>query len=206
MLNVMLWWSTPLIITSVLARTPEPDCSIAAFTVAEAVAWFLTAPVGQLQHASIALADSRAAHERVRLYAGGLAVGVTDLLAILSIPVVREAILWTSFRLNPALLEPAGLAFPVAELYPLPYGHHQYYQGLFVRIGCTGLVGRGAVLRIVVVLAASPLLLGPMGRNGARLGVTLAVVGLVAEGVFLEVMARRRALPRLEGRAVATNG
>ena len=41
MLNVMLWWSTPLIITSVLARTPEPDCSLAAFTVVEAVAWFL---------------------------------------------------------------------------------------------------------------------------------------------------------------------
>ena len=36
MLNVMLWWSTPLIINSVLARTPEPDCSIAAFTVVEA--------------------------------------------------------------------------------------------------------------------------------------------------------------------------
>ncbi len=36
MLNVMLWWSTPLIITSVLARTPEPDCSIAAFTVVDA--------------------------------------------------------------------------------------------------------------------------------------------------------------------------
>ena len=35
---------------------------------------------------------------------------------------------------------------------------------------------------------------------------TLAVVGLVAEGLFLEVMAHRRVLPRLEGRAVATNG
>jgi hypothetical protein len=197
MLNVMLWWSTPLIITSVLARTPEPDCSIAAFTVVEAVAWFLTAPVGQLQHASIALVDSREAHRRVNLYAGGLAVGVTGLLAILSIPAVREAVLWTGFRLDPSLLEPAGLAFPVAALYPMLYGHRQYYQGLFVRIGCTGFVGRGAVVRIVVVLAAAPLLLGPMGGNGARLGVTLAVVGLVAEGVFLEVMARWRALPML---------
>ena len=197
MLNVVLWWSTPLIINSVLARTPEPDCSIAAFTVVEAVVWFLTAPVGQLQHASLALVDCRAAHRRVRIYAVGITVAVTFVLGILSIPSIREAILWTGFRLDPSLLEPAGLAFPVAALYPLLYGHRQYYQGLFVRVGSTGLVGRGAVLRVVVILAAVPLLLGPMGANGARLGVTLAVVGLVGEAIFLEVMARLRALPKL---------
>lgn len=198
MLNVVLWWTTPLIINSVLARTPEPDCSIAAFTVVEAVAWFLSAPVGQLQHASLALVDRRAQHRRVRVYAAGLAVAVTAFLGVLAIPEIREAILWTGFRLDPSLLEPAGLAFPVAALYPVLYGHRQYYQGLFVRAGCTGLVGRGAVLRIVVILAAAPILLGPMGENGARLGVTLAVVGLVAEDAFLEVMARLRALPLLE--------
>lgn len=198
MLNVVLWWSTPLIINSVLARTPEPDCSIAAFTVVEAIVWFVTAPVGQLQHASLALVDCRATHNRARIYAGGIAIGVTVLLGILAIPPIREWILWTGFRLDPSLLEPAGLAFPVAALYPALYGHRQYYQGLFVRAGCTGLVGRGAVLRIVVILAAAPILLGPMGANGARLGVTLAVVGLVAEGAFLEVMARLRALRLLE--------
>ncbi|MEQ9398704.1 MAG: hypothetical protein RJQ04_06000 [Longimicrobiales bacterium] len=198
MLNVLLWWSTPLIINSVLARTPEPDCSIAAFTVVEAVAWFLTAPVGQLQHASLALVDCRQAHEKVRRYALVIAVAVTGLLGILSIPVIREWILWTGFRLDPSLLTPAGLAFPVAALYPLLYGHRQYYQGVFVRAGCTGLVGRGAVLRIVVILAAAPLLLGPMGRNGARMGVTLAVIGLFAEGVFLWIMSGRRALPLLD--------
>jgi hypothetical protein len=198
MLNVMLWWSTPLVITSVLARTPEPDCSIAAFTVVEAVAWFLTAPVGQLQHASIALVDSRAAHNRMRVYAAGLALAVTGMLAILSIPSVREVVLGTGFRLDPSLLAPAAMAFPVAALYPVLYAHRQYCQGLFVRVGCTGLVGRGAVLRIVVVLAAGPLLLGPMGPNGARLGVTLAAVGLLAENVFLHIMARKRALPQLD--------
>ena len=54
------------------------------------------------------------------------------------------------------------------------------------------------MLRIVVVLAAGPLLLGPMGPNGARLGVTLAAVGLLAENVFLHIMARKRALPQLD--------
>jgi hypothetical protein len=198
MLNVMLWWSTPLIINAVLARTPEPDCSIAAFTVVEAVAWFLTAPVGQLQHPALALVDSRRTHRQVRRFAAALAAAVTLLLGVLAIPTVREWILWTGFRLDPSLLEPAGLAFPVAALYPVLYGHRQYYQGLFVRAGCTGLVGRSAVLRIVVILAAAPLLLGPMGENGARLGVALQAIGLFAEAIFLEVTARQRALPLLD--------
>ena len=198
MLNVMLWWATPLIINSVLARTPEPDCSIAAFTVVEAVAWFLAAPVGQLQHASLALVDSRARHARVRMYAGGLTLAVTGLLVVLAMPSIREAVLWTGFRLDPSLLEPAGLAFPVAALYPVLYGHRQYYQGLFVRGGFTGLVGRGAVVRVVVILAAAPILLGPMGANGARLGVTLAALGLLAEAIFLEVMARLHVLKHLD--------
>lgn len=205
MLNVMLWWSTPLIINSVLARTPEPDCSIAAFTVVEAVAWFLTAPVGQLQHASLALVDGRPAHAVVRKYAVGIAVVVTGILAVLSIPVIREWILWTGFRLDPSLLEPAGRAFPVAALYPLLYGMRQYHQGVFVRAGCTGLVGRGAVLRVIVILAAAPLLLGPMGYNGAALGVTLAVSGLVAENVFLWTMCGRKALPLLNPAAEGTS-
>ncbi|MBW3535925.1 MAG: hypothetical protein KY453_12045, partial [Gemmatimonadetes bacterium] len=29
MLNVLLWWSTPLVLAAVLARTPEPDCALA---------------------------------------------------------------------------------------------------------------------------------------------------------------------------------
>ena len=199
MLNVLLWWSTPLIINSVLARTPEPDSSIAAFTVVEAVAWFLTAPVGQLQHASLALVDGRRAHRRVRVYAGVLAVGVTGVLLVLSLPQIREVILWLGFRLDPSLLQPAGAALPVAALDPALYGHRQYYQGIFVRTGCTRLVGYGAVLRIGVILMAAPVLLGPMGDNGARLGVALAALGLLAEDAFLEVQARRRALPLLEG-------
>jgi hypothetical protein len=39
-----------------------------------------------------------------------------------------------------------------------------------------------------------------MGANGARLGVTLAVIGLLAEDIYLEVIARVRAMPLLAAR------
>ena len=67
--NTLLWWITPLLINSVLARSPFPAEAIAAFVaglVVEAVAWFLAAPVGQFQHAGIALVDCKRTHRAVQ--------------------------------------------------------------------------------------------------------------------------------------------
>lgn len=198
MLNVLLWWSTPLILNSVLARTPEPDCALASFAVVEAVAWFVTAPVGQLHHAGIALVDGPASHRRVRGWGGAMAVAMAAVLAILALPSVREPMLRVGFELDPSLLRPAARALPLAVLYPLLYAHRQYYQGLFVRAHRPGLVGLGAVLRVGSILAVAPFALGRWGMDGAALGVGLAVTGLVVEGIFLERLSHRRALPRLE--------
>ena len=68
MLNVFLWWATPLVINATLARTSDPAPALAAFAVVEAVAWFIAAPVGQLQHASIALVRCSDTHRRVQAW------------------------------------------------------------------------------------------------------------------------------------------
>ena len=81
MVNVLLWWSTPLLITSVLARSPFPAEAIAAFVVVEAVAWFLAAPVGQFQFVSIGLVDCRRAHRAVQRWSLLLAMAVAVLVA-----------------------------------------------------------------------------------------------------------------------------
>jgi Na+-driven multidrug efflux pump len=202
MLNVMLWWGTPLLISSVLARTARPDQALAAFTIVEAVAWFLAAPVGQFQQASIALVHGRESHRKVRLWAASLSALVCLTLVVAALPAVRDWILWAAFRPEPALLATAGAALPIAALYPLLYGHRQYVQGLFVRAGCPGSVGKGAVLRVVIIALAARILLAPLGENGAVLGVALAVIGLAAENLYLEWRSRSRALPALENALV----
>lgn len=205
MLNVLLWWSTPLVINAVLARTPEPDSALAAFAVVEAVAWFLAAPVGQLQHVSIALVDGRSTHRRCRLWAAALAVSVAVVLGIVALPAVREVVLRVVFSLDPVILEATGRALPIAALYPLLYGHRQYFQGLFIRAGAPGTVGWGAVLRLASIMALAAFALEPLGHYGASLGVGLAVIGLVVEDVFLERRSHRHAFPALEG-GVAMRG
>ena len=205
MLNVLLWWATPLIINAVLARTADPNPALAAFGVVEAVAWFIAAPVGQLQHASIALVECSETHRRVRAWGATVAFSMTALLLLLSLPAIREPILRSVFALEPGLVALAGAALPIAAAYPLLYGLRQYYQGLFVRSGRTVVVGFGAVLRVTSIVIAA-FFVREAGLTGAVLGVGLAVLGLTIEGLFLERYAQRDVMPELRAsRAAAIN-
>ncbi len=194
MVNVLLWWSTPLLITSVLARSPFPAEAIAAFVVVEAVAWFLAAPVGQYQFVSIGLVDCRRTHRAVQRWSILLAMAVAVLVAVVALPAVRRTVLGAVFGLDPGLLADIGAALPFAVAYPLLYGHRQYYQGLFTRSGRSDAVGWGAVLRVATVLAVAVVGLGPLGEFGATLGVLSAVAGLAVESVFLELVSRRQVM------------
>lgn len=197
MINVLLWWSTPLVINSVLARSPFPAEAIAAFVVVEAVAWFLAAPVGQYQHVSIALVDSKRSHRAAQRWSLILATGVALLVALVAIPSVGRAVLGTVFALDAGLLSDIRAALPFAVAYPLLYGHRQYYQGLFTRSGRSDAVGWGAALRVATVLLVAVVGLGPLGSAGATLGVLSAVVGLAVEAVFLERVCHRQVMSTL---------
>lgn len=202
MLNVLLWWATPLIINAVLARTADPDPSLAAFGVVEAMAWFVAAPVGQLQHAGIVLVECSETHRRVRRWGATVAFAMTAALLFLSVPAIREPVLRDLFALEPDLVRLAGAALPIAAAYPLLYAIRQYHQGLFVRSGRTGVVGTGAVLRVASLVAAALLVQGS-GLAGAVPGVALAVLGLAVEGVFLVRHSQREVMPELRARRAA---
>jgi hypothetical protein len=197
MVNVVAWWGTPLLINSVLARTAFPAESIAAFVVVEAVAWFITAPVGQFQHVSIALVDCKDAHRSAQRWSLVMAFFVAAVLALVALPAIRSTVLGSVFDLDPGLLSDIGMALPFAILYPFLYGHRQYYQGLFIRCGRPDAVGWGAVLRIATVAVVAVVGLGPLNERGAVLGVLAAAVGLAVEGLFLERASRKEVLPAL---------
>jgi hypothetical protein len=202
--NVVLWWVTPLIITAALARTDGADLNIAAFAIVEAVAWFITSPVGQLQYASIALVDCPESHARVRPMAASVAITMFLVLVVASLPAVRAPLLTLLYGAGPELLLVAGAALPVAAFYPILYGHRQYCQGLLIRAKHPRTVGVGAVLRVVSISLSAAFLLGSQGRHGALFGVSLAAGGLLIEGVFLERLSQRQALPSLRAGSAIT--
>ena len=192
--STFLWWCTPLVINSVLARSPFPAEAIAAFVVVEAVAWFLASPVGQLQHVGVALVDCKRSHRAVQGWALALATGVALVIGVVAIPPVRRVVLGAVFGLDGGLLADIGAALPFAVAYPFLYGHRQYYQGLFTRCHRSDAVGWGAALRVVTVFGVAVAGLGPLGHAGATLGVVAAVAGLLVEGAFLERLARAQVM------------
>ncbi len=200
MANVLLWWATPFIINAVLARTPGPDSALAAFAAVQAVGWFVAAPVGQLQHASIALVECAETHVRVRRWGGVLALSMTGVLLLLA--AAHQPFLRVLFALDAQLLALAGPALFLAAAYPVLYGCRQYYQGLFVRAGSTLVVVVGAVGRVACILAAA-FLLRALDARGAVLGVGIHVLGLAGEGVFLAYLSRSKVMPGLRERAQA---
>ncbi len=205
MVNVLLWWATPLIINAVLARTADPDPALAAFGVVEAMAWFVAAPVGQLQHAGIALVECSETHRRVRGWGAIVALSMMAVLLVLSVPAIRGPVLHHVFALDAGLVALAGAALPIAAAYPLLYAIRQYYQGLFVRSGRTGVVGAGAVLRVASLVAAA-LAVQTTDLSGAVPGVGLVVFGLAVEGAFLVLYSQREVMPELRAsRAAAVN-
>ena len=193
-------------VTKILPSPTSPDpCDTLreariATGLLEAVAWFVTAPVGQLQHASIALVDCREAHRKVQRWSAAVAVGVSVLLGVLSLPALRQGALGLVFQLDAGLLSDIGAALPLTIAYPILYGHRQYYQGLFIRAGRSGAVAWGAVLRVATVVACALIALEPLGDLGATLGVGAAVIGLLVEGLFLERASHSHVMPTLAPR------
>jgi O-antigen/teichoic acid export membrane protein len=122
---------------------------------------------------------------------------VALVILLVSIPPVRRSILGAVFGLDSGLLADIGEALPFAVMYPLLYGHRQYYQGLFTRSGRSDAVGWGAALRVATVLIVAITGLGPLGHAGATLGVLSAVVGLSVEAVFLERVSHRQVIAML---------
>jgi hypothetical protein len=191
MTSAVLWWAMPLIINAALARTPEGTEALAAFAALEAIAWLVTAPVGQLQHASIALVSDRSRHRRIRSWARSLAFAMAALLLLFSLPPVRSIVLRDLLGLEPQLASAVGRALPLTAAYPLLYAMRGYYFGLFVRAGCPGVVARAAVGRTLALIALAVAGVPLLGHTGVLLGAGLTVVAIGVEGGYLEWRAIR---------------
>lgn len=178
MMSTVLWWGMPLIINAALARTPGGTGTLAAFGALEAIAWFVTAPVGQLQHASLTLVTGPESHRRVRSWTRILSLAVATLLLLLALPPAHSVVLQGVLGLDHNLAAAVGAALPLTAAYPVLYGTRGYYSGLLVRAGFPGRVGRAALWRTVALLSLAALGVALFGHLGVLLGAGLAVTGL----------------------------
>lgn len=176
------------IVTSLIARLPDPTYNLAAHGVAVALAMLIESPIIMLLSMSVALAKDRNAVDRLASFMWRVNALVTIGMLVVSIPVVYDVVAYGLLNLPEAVAGRMYWALVCLIPWPAAIGYRRFYQGLLIRAGQTGRVAYGTVLRIVT-MAGSALALAASGLPGAIVGAISLSVGVTFEAVATRVMA-----------------
>lgn len=175
------------ILTSVIARLPDPAFNLAAYGVAVALAMFIESPVIMLLSTGVALGTDRNAVERLRSFMWRLNALVTAGMLVVSVPWVYDVVTLDVIHLPGPVAERMYWAVVCLIPWPAAIGYRRFYQGLLIRSGQTRRVAYGTVVRIVSMVASAILMVTCTSIPGTMLGAIS-----LSTGVILEAMATRR--------------
>ncbi|MBU3740897.1 MAG: hypothetical protein FGM24_01280 [Candidatus Kapabacteria bacterium] len=175
------------ILTSLIARLPDPTYNLAAYGVAISLAMLIESPVIMLLSMSVALATDRHAVERLRAFTWRINALVTAGMLIVSIPAVYNVVAYGILNMPPEVAERMYAAFVCLIPWPAAIGYRRFYQGLLIRAGQTRLVAYGTVVRIIS-MAGSAFALAAAGAPGTLVGAISLSVGVTLEAVATRAM------------------
>lgn len=178
------------ILTSVIARLPDPAFNLAAYGVAVALAMFIESPVIMLLSTSVALGADRNAVERLRDFMWRLNALVTAGMFVVSIPWVYDVVTLDVIRLPQPVAARMYWAIVCLIPWPAAIGYRRFYQGLLIRSGLTRRVAYGTVVRIITMAASATVMVLWTSIPGTVLGAISLSTGVVCEAIATRRMAR----------------
>jgi hypothetical protein len=137
------------ILVGLVSRLPQPTESLAAFSVAFAIAMVIEAPIMMLLSAGAALARDRTSYERLWRFATGLNLPLSALMLLVGYPPVFQGLNAHLWKLPPTLAEWVAGAVWLLIPWPAMIGYRRLWQGILIRKGRSQLVAWGTVLRLV---------------------------------------------------------
>jgi hypothetical protein len=177
------------LINSIIARTADPEASLAVYSVVASLVWFLASPTLRFSAVTIALGDSPEHLRTLRTFLWRAVGGVSLLVLLIYLTPGLDLILKAGIGLNPALAERARLPLVLLALQPLVAAFIAYHQGVLTRGDRTKWVGLGGVSRMAAIT-----LIGLAGlalhTDGGLLGGILLGSAFTAE--MLTLVAVRR--------------
>lgn len=175
-------------VAAFVARMPNAAHNLAAFGVAQALAWLIESPIMMLLSAATALVHGRASFLALRRFAFLLNAIVTVAMTVLVIPPVFAYVGETMIGLPRNISQLANAATTAMILWPAAIGYRRFYQGVLVRHHRTRLVAYGTVIRLLTMSAAA--FAGfRVAMPGAMLGALSLVAGVLCEAVAIRLMA-----------------
>lgn len=178
------------LISAVLARLPNPEIHLGAYGgVALPIALIVEAPIMMLLAASTALAKDLAAFRliyRFMMLAGG---ALTVIHALLAFTPLFDLVIVQLIGPPPELIEPSRTALQWLLPFSWAIGYRRFHQGALIRFGFARYVTIGTVVRIVT-LCITLLALAATGAQGVVAAAGAMIAGVVAEAVFIDIVAR----------------
>ena len=187
------------LIAAAIARLPDPTINLAAHGVVFAIAILVEAPVIMLMTAATALVRDRDGYRKLRLFALGLNVLATLLLAVLLVPSVFEPLV-TGLLALPR--EVADLIYGALWIYlpwPAAIGYRRFLHGVMIANGQTRQIAAGTVFRLACMGSVAFGLPVFTDLPGTWVGAASLGFGVCVEAVATRIMGAksiRRVLAR----------
>jgi hypothetical protein len=171
-------------ISAALARLTEAERMIAAFGLALSLSITIESPVISLLATSTALASSRQNYLMLRKFTWHLIIGTTVVQVLLGWTPLFDIVVKSWLGVPASLLDPVRLGLQLMLPWSAAIAWRRFRQGIMIRNGNAGQVGRGTVLRLVVSAGSATILAFAFHAPGIAVGALALSLGVTAEAVY----------------------
>lgn len=171
-------------ISAALARLNEAERMIAAFGLAFSLSITIESPVISLLATSTALARSRQNYLMLQRFTVHLMVGTTILQFLMGWTPLFDLVVKELLGIPASLHAPVQLGLQLMLPWSAAIAWRRFRQGLLIRFGHSGQVGRGTILRLVGSVGTATLLALFTSAPGVAVGAVALSVGVMAEALY----------------------
>jgi len=178
------------LMSAVVARLVDPEIHLAAYGgLVFPIALLVEAPIIMMLAASTALSKHRAAYSALRQTMHRLSAVLTALHVLFAFPPLFDGVLVPLLDTPAAVVEPARLGLMIMTPWTWAIASRRFNQGVLIRLGHSGLVTMGSVIRIGV--GALTLAIGfANSLSGIVVATTTVIFGVLAETAYAALKTR----------------
>lgn len=192
-------------ISAALARLTEAERMIAAFGLAMSLSITIESPVISLLATSTALARSPQNYLMLRRFTIHLMLGTTLLQFLLAWTPLFDIVVKGWMGVPTSLLDPVRLGLQLMLPWSAAIAWRRFRQGIMIRYGHSGQVGRGTVLRLLGSAGTATILAYMLHAPGIVVGALALSVGVTAEAIYAHSASARLVAEHFGSGATKTN-
>lgn len=177
-------------LTAVIARLSDATVQLGAFGVTFSLALIVESPILQMLSAGTAMAKDREHYRRLLRFMHLLALGLSTVHLVLSLPWVYVPLLRYVVQVPENLIGPSHAAFALMVPWAAAVGYRRLWQGVLIRYGRATVVPTTMVIRLAVTFGL--LIVGFVTEyaGGAQIAAVALIGGVVAGAIASYIYAR----------------